>query len=183
MKNFIYAFIDKEKSLIKIGSSKNPLFRKKTIESSLKTKLDIFYVFRIPKDTLHVEFFIHAMLDKYRVNGEWFLLNNDVVKYLNNFSLIAYCNTKIFINKQKEIDEGKISEDLLLKEYGLEKTSAKDKLVSLRVCSLLLDSCLKKSGINTSDLINTLLSEYASGTISLCKNSKKVKSSKRVSNI
>jgi len=58
----------------------------------------------------------------------------------------------------------------------------KDKVISVRVCSDILKECLERSGLNTNQLVATLLFEYASGTISLCKNSKKVKSSKRASN-
>jgi hypothetical protein len=54
----------------------------------------------------------------------------------------------------------------------------KDKACNIRVCSEQLEKALKKSGFNTNQLFNTLLSEYLSGTISLCKNSPKPKLNK-----
>jgi hypothetical protein len=58
----------------------------------------------------------------------------------------------------------------------------KDKALNTRVCSELLGECLERSGLNASQLINTLLFEYASGSINLCKNSQKIKLSKPASN-
>lgn len=71
-----YLMVDDNTGLYKIGKSKNPNFREKTLQSEKPT---IEMLFVIDKD---VECELHQKFSHKRVRGEWFRLDNEDVEYL-----------------------------------------------------------------------------------------------------
>lgn len=79
----VYVMIDKNTGYYKIGRSKNPKFRERTLQSEKPTIELLFHY-----DTrVRVEKELHDMFAEKRIRGEWFDLNgsdlNTVKEYLN----------------------------------------------------------------------------------------------------
>ena len=71
-----YLIKNKRNGFYKIGKSKNPKYREKTLQSE---EPDIIMVKIWDKD---IERELHNNYDKYRLRGEWFKLNKIQVKYI-----------------------------------------------------------------------------------------------------
>ena len=71
-----YLMKNKRNSLYKIGKSKNPKHREKTLQSQ-EPEISIVKIWN--KD---IERDLHIKYDEYRVRGEWFKLNKIQVKYI-----------------------------------------------------------------------------------------------------
>lgn len=78
----IYLMRDASNKLIKIGISKNPKVREKTLQSE---KQDIDLIFTSPLMERENEKILHKKYEAKRVRGEWFDLNADDVNWVINF--------------------------------------------------------------------------------------------------
>jgi hypothetical protein len=67
---------DSHNNLYKIGKSKNPEIREKTLQSE-KPSISIIKVFN-----KNIENELHLKYEKQRIRGEWFNLSNIQVKYI-----------------------------------------------------------------------------------------------------
>lgn len=70
--NFGIVYIVKRAGLIKIGITKHPRQRLKTIEIGGGTKLDIIYLSKQCINYFNIEKLVHNMFDEQRSLGEWF---------------------------------------------------------------------------------------------------------------
>lgn len=105
---FVYAFCFGE--VIKIGSTRNPFSRLRTLKNSNKEKITtnnlIFLISKMHLNYKNNENQIHRILNKYRVYGEFFNITLDeLMKQLNgfNFDNNNYCElqrTKIWKEHQ-----------------------------------------------------------------------------------
>ncbi|MDN3694271.1 GIY-YIG nuclease family protein [Chryseobacterium tructae] len=84
--NYVYLMINTETSLIKIGYSKNPLFREKTLQSQEPQ----VYLIACWNANKSVETELHRKFKKNRIRGEYFKLNFNELKDLKNF-MSEYC--------------------------------------------------------------------------------------------
>lgn len=69
---FIYIMENRKNGYYKIGHSKNPLFREKTLQSE-EPDIVLIYKWRCYKSD---EKIVHESLKQYRVRGEWFKLTD-----------------------------------------------------------------------------------------------------------
>ena len=84
-----YIIADKNYSIIKVGTSKNPHKSLKTIQTKNNIELEIVCVFE--ED---IEREIKELLNRYKVRGEWYYPNTNILleiqeKYLPNNQEIA----------------------------------------------------------------------------------------------
>lgn len=78
---YVYLMIDKNTGYYKIGRSKNPTIREKTLQSE-KPTIELLHKFdAISKD----EKTLHEMFNEKRVRGEWFDLSGSDVKVIQNY--------------------------------------------------------------------------------------------------
>jgi Meiotically up-regulated gene 113 len=77
----IYIMIDKNTGFYKIGRSKNPLLREKTLQSE-KPTIEMLYAF---DGKIRYEKELHQMFADKRVRGEWFDLNGTDICKIKNF--------------------------------------------------------------------------------------------------
>jgi hypothetical protein len=73
---FIYLVLDERTGCIKIGQSKNPSARERTLQSE---NLQNTMIFSSPGDA-ELELELHKEYEKFRVRGEWFKLTEDQVE-------------------------------------------------------------------------------------------------------
>ena len=84
---FTYIMKDKFSGLYKIGRSKKPVFREKTLLAQLPS---IILEFLLP---FNIENRLHIELKSKRIRGEWFNLNNNELKSLiNRYKFYKNCN-------------------------------------------------------------------------------------------
>jgi hypothetical protein len=92
-----------EKKFYKIGFTKRPVdIRIKELKTGNASDLEIVNIFKSKWGT-KIESLLHRDFKKYRLNGEWFDLNEDLVnrftdicsKYHNNFELLETYNTYV----------------------------------------------------------------------------------------
>ena len=91
---FIYCYCIKSLScnptVVKIGQSTNPYKRIKRIRGGFPFETEVIFI--IKETDIINEDIIHNELDKYRLNGEWFLYNEEVEGILytikDNYNLI-----------------------------------------------------------------------------------------------
>ncbi len=69
-KNYVYLMMDKS-GFYKIGRSKNPIFRERTLKSQENSTQTIAY-WEAPKE---MEAQLHSRYNEFRIRGEWFKLN------------------------------------------------------------------------------------------------------------
>ncbi|PIF05305.1 MAG: hypothetical protein CSA36_07585 [Draconibacterium sp.] len=79
-KIYLYLMINENTNLFKIGYSKNPYFREKTLQSE-EPKIFTIKFWECEKK---VETEIHKLFKNKRIRGEWFKLNIDDLVKLNN---------------------------------------------------------------------------------------------------
>jgi len=83
---FVYIILNKDNCLYKIGYSKDPVFREKTLMSQ-EPNIEVIFKHEANMDD---ESKIHKAFEKYRVRGEWFTLNliqvDTVKKYFTSES-------------------------------------------------------------------------------------------------
>ena len=75
-------FIESEEDLIKIGISRNPQRRLKSLQNQTRFKLNILSV--IPNGGCEKEKELHEMFNKYNVFGEWFEKVPEIMNYIKN---------------------------------------------------------------------------------------------------
>lgn len=83
-KNYIYVMLDENTGQYKIGRSKNPIYREKTLQCEKPTIEMKFYY----EGTNEDEKKLHKRFEGKRTRGEWFLLKKSdlkkIKKYFNN---------------------------------------------------------------------------------------------------
>ena len=74
---------------VKIGVAKDPLKRKKMLQTANPNKLEIFYIMNVPKywDARVIENELHDMFSDCRKNGEWFE-ESPILDWLRNGDLL-----------------------------------------------------------------------------------------------
>lgn len=79
MENLIKTYLMKDTTTnyIKIGKSKDVIYREKTLQAEKPTIEGMFY---IEKD---IEKLLHGLFDEKRIRGEWFNLNHEDIDFLN----------------------------------------------------------------------------------------------------
>jgi hypothetical protein len=70
--NYIYVITGDEHAFVKIGVTKNPDARLAQIQTGASCKLDYAFIAPTSGDPFSIEKEAHAMLERNRVNGEWF---------------------------------------------------------------------------------------------------------------
>jgi hypothetical protein len=78
---FVYVMIDKSTGFYKIGRSKNPQIREKTLQSEKPTIEMLFNYSGTNKD----EKTLHQTFGNKRIRGEWFDLSGSDIQYINNY--------------------------------------------------------------------------------------------------
>lgn len=79
----VYFILNKDLNHVKIGYSKNPSLRIKTLQTASSHKLEIIAVL---KGTIKEEKFLQKNFNKYHIKNEWFEYNYDIkefIKYLD----------------------------------------------------------------------------------------------------
>lgn len=97
----IYFIQDTISKNIKIGVSRNPNKRLATLQISHDSKLIIL---KVIKGSTREEKLLHKMYNKYRIRGEWFFENEDLLKFISNPEeelLISNPEEKSLDNKSK----------------------------------------------------------------------------------
>lgn len=87
---FTYIMKDNSSNLYKIGRSRNPIFREKTLLGQIP---NIILEFLVP---FNIENRIHREIKNKRIRGEWFNLNNNELNFLLN-KYKFYKNTNVFV--------------------------------------------------------------------------------------
>jgi len=85
--NFVYFIADLEKDVVKIGTSKNPKFRLKQLQTSNSNRLALLgYV----EGNVSKERYLQTYFRKYWLSGEWFKLDKDnsIIDYINSVNLM-----------------------------------------------------------------------------------------------
>lgn len=82
-KSFIYLMYDEHSNFFKIGISKKPEVREKTLQSEKPT---IVLKQKWIGDMTD-EKFLHTYFKDKRIRGEWFSLTNDDIDFINNYFL------------------------------------------------------------------------------------------------
>lgn len=91
MKGFIY--IIENNGVYKVGYSKNPQRRLKTLQTGCSNKLKLVYQLEIETaKTYIIEKIIHKSLSRYKVLGEWYKTDLDEIISSINFAKIRYDN-------------------------------------------------------------------------------------------
>ncbi|TCI90025.1 GIY-YIG nuclease family protein [Tenacibaculum sp. M341] len=78
-KTYLYLMLNEDTNLFKIGYSKNPIFREKTLQSE---EPNIFTI-KIWECDKNIETKLHKLFNNKRVRGEWFNLNIEDLTILN----------------------------------------------------------------------------------------------------
>lgn len=90
MADYIYVILDKQASAVKIGYSCDPVKRLSSLQTAHSTNtLTILSTFEGGK---YEEYTIHEDLKNYRLQGEWFKYNKEVIHYLLEFQSNLYEN-------------------------------------------------------------------------------------------
>jgi hypothetical protein len=79
--DYVYLMVNEDTSLIKIGTSKKPQYREKTLRSQ-EPKINIIAKWQCDKQ---IEKKLHAMFDHRKVRGEWFRLTLRDLKMIEDF--------------------------------------------------------------------------------------------------
>jgi hypothetical protein len=79
-KTFVYVMFDANTCLFKIGRSKTPVFRERTLQSE-KPSISLVFYFEGLKET---ERALHKKYKKKQIRGEWFALTNQDIKDLRS---------------------------------------------------------------------------------------------------
>jgi hypothetical protein len=83
--NYVYFIADLEKDVVKIGVSKNPKSRLKQLQTSNSNRLALLgYIYGEKAE----EQYLHCLFGKYKLSGEWFILNDEIIDYLNSVNLM-----------------------------------------------------------------------------------------------
>jgi hypothetical protein len=89
----IYLMLDENTGYHKIGRSKNPNKRERTLQSE-KPTISLFYHCEVPAK---IESILHEKYKDYRVRGEWFDLDeeqiNEIVEYLESKRIVCQGGT------------------------------------------------------------------------------------------
>lgn len=148
MINYIYVILDESSHAIKIGFSNDPVKRLSSLQTAhSKSTLRILTTFEGDREQ---ECGIHEDLKEYKLQGEWFDYNSDVVAYLlnihyniyNNIPISRSNNLKIFIREACE-------------EYLTEHKTKKRTKIPMK---FLKDSCSELPEV-TSNTIRLIMSE------------------------
>ena len=94
-KSILYFFKTEEKNIIKIGVSLdlNTCAKRFRILNGLcPYRLSRSFCYFERKDTRKLEKFLHRYLKKYRLNGEWFEVTDQIVNRIENFKKIKKFN-------------------------------------------------------------------------------------------
>lgn len=78
---FVYVMYDKHTKQYKIGFSKNPNHRERTLQSE-KPSIDMIFSY---KSNTKVERDLHEKYKDYRTRGEWFKINKKQIKEIENY--------------------------------------------------------------------------------------------------
>lgn len=138
---FIYAIHNTHKNEIKIGYATDPIKRLMCLQTGTTDKLEILFTF---KGGLSLETDLHAKLERYRISGEWFKNNCEVISNLKeafNHSLTPILPTtykdlqivsKAIENAIGDTRKARITVSEILKDtQGLDKKVVADSLVRL----------------------------------------------------
>lgn len=82
---YVYALQCEETGNIKIGVAEDWRQRIKSIQSMSPTKLEL--VFCIVAESRRFESYLHRKLSKFRIHGEWFTADKEVVELLNSYKV------------------------------------------------------------------------------------------------
>lgn len=77
----IYLIADKERKYCKIGHSKNPKNRLITLQIGSPVEVEIILT---KEGTCETEKFLHEKFKQYKLRGEWFIFNTEIVDYIRN---------------------------------------------------------------------------------------------------
>jgi hypothetical protein len=99
MRCFVVYFIATQTDrLVKIGYSRNPKTRIKTLQTSNPKKLLLIGVLEGCKK---VEKFLHIKFYKYRIDGEWFKLTDEILEYIEANTIldkgIVFVDDKLYL--------------------------------------------------------------------------------------
>ena len=81
----IYFIADTNKDVVKIGVSKSPKKRLKQLQTSNSNKLVLLGYIDGEKEQ---EKYLHNLFSKHKLSGEWFILNDEIIDYINSVNLI-----------------------------------------------------------------------------------------------
>ena len=82
-KTYCYLMIDRNTDFYKIGCSKNPQYRERTLQSE-KPTIDLLHKW---PGGYEEERILHEEFSAKRIRGEWFALNEDDVNYIMNLPI------------------------------------------------------------------------------------------------
>jgi hypothetical protein len=81
----VYFIADTIKDVVKIGVSKNPKKRLKQLQTSNSSELVLLGFINGEKAE---EQYLHCLFGKHKLYGEWFILNDEIIDYINLVNLI-----------------------------------------------------------------------------------------------
>lgn len=97
--SYVYVLLDTKNNVCKIGTSKTPLLRFKTIKSGNP----FVKIFAIVYGSHKVERMLHFKYRQYNIEGEWFNYEGDLKESLNSDS---FQKTNLYCAKQNKIING-----------------------------------------------------------------------------
>lgn len=80
---FVYFVADKQRGVVKIGFSVEPMDRMATLQIGSPNKLEMLAAV---KGTIQTERQFHRRFAQHRVNGEWFRLTGDLATFVESIS-------------------------------------------------------------------------------------------------
>jgi len=80
-KQYVYLMLDKRNGSYKIGISKTPEYRETTLQSEQPQIVLVTYFDGSKKD----ESYLHKKFNNKRIRGEWFNINKDDIKFIENY--------------------------------------------------------------------------------------------------
>lgn len=91
--SFIYVIGPKNTNIVKIGFSRSPIKRLKSLQTGHPNPLTLYYQKEIKADKAKLfEGLIHKTIKHLRINGEWFLLTPEEATMEVDFAFIRYEN-------------------------------------------------------------------------------------------
>lgn len=96
----VYLFYSPLFNYSKIGITDNIDFRKRSIELNSGLQLETYYYTLPSTNALYIESEAHKHFDKYRVQGEWFNIDKDIIKdYLSNITVTVPLYVDMYLNR------------------------------------------------------------------------------------
>lgn len=80
----VYFILNKEVNHIKIGYSKNPKQRLKSLQTSSSCKLEMIHTI---EGDISIEKFLHKQFKKIHIYNEWFHYDNSIIDFINFLKL------------------------------------------------------------------------------------------------